>query len=618
MYKIILLLFFSFEVHANEFITSNNSIIDITQSGTGLSLQDDGMANVPIGFNFMFGDQTYNNISIAMNGFMTFDSVNTFNSNVTRRRNYLAEQFPSTGYNQSIKPLHSDFIRRSSGNQSPYYQTLGEGAAQYFVVMWHDVSEYSNGRKSTFEAILYETTNEIEFLYEEVNIDNNDASIGLQYSMTDYVEYLWYDDTNQTSLERTSFAITTKEEVDESFTSLSSTCLENSNVSIYCSIYDLDTNNVDVLNENSFLDNIYGIENNDADIYGFDQDELIYGNVFTISVENDYFDEQESVDLITNLDTLDTPQDNDEFIDNNVLIEPIENILLIDEGFEDIGFEITSISELPIIDIESDNIDIVELEIIEEFFEEEIMEDIEELEEIEEEEQNEQIEIVEENEEEEENNNQSIEVSLETNRQGVEFVNQNVSSSSQQEQTNNQVVSSSVSFDGSGINNQSTQETQQQNTILSNINIVPIDMGQGLGATQIASVEITSVDLTTQIETLTTQVMSISEAQQIEQNFIENKKEEIQAQINSQNETGEYSITLQDDIIGLMGFVPNFNQYYIKLPDRQNFYQPTQIYTNNILYDNNNAMGSLIGISNARHNIMRGQSTIEQLNRRYE
>jgi hypothetical protein len=618
MYKIILLLFFSFEVHANEFITSNNSIIDITQSGTGLSLQDDGMANVPIGFNFMFGDQTYNNISIAMNGFMTFDSVNTFNSNVTRRRNYLAEQFPSTGYNQSIKPLHSDFIRRSSGNQSPYYQTLGEGAAQYFVVMWHDVSEYSNGRKSTFEAILYETTNEIEFLYEEVNIDNHDASIGLQYSMTDYVEYLWYDDTNQTSLERTSFAITTKEEVDESFTSLSSTCLENSNVSIYCSIYDLDTNNVDVLNENSFLDNIYGIENNDADIYGFDQDELIYGNVFTISVENDYFDEQESVDLITNLDTLDTPQDNDEFIDNNVLIEPIENILLIDEGFEDIGFEITSISELPIIDIESDNIDIVELEIIEEFFEEEIMEDIEELEEVEEE-QNEQIEIVEENEEEEEeNNNQSIEVSLETNRQGVEFVNQNVSSSSQQEQTNNQVVSSSVSFDGSGINNQSTQETQQQNTILSNINIVPIDMGQGLGATQIASVEITSVDLTTQIETLTTQVMSISEAQQIEQNFIENKKEEIQAQINSQNETGEYSITLQDDIIGLMGFVPNFNQYYIKLPDRQNFYQPTQIYTNNILYDNNNAMGSLIGISNARHNIMRGQSTIEQLNRRYE
>ena len=37
-------------------------------------------------------------------GFMTFDSVSTFNSNVSRRRNYLAEQFPSTGYNQSIKP----------------------------------------------------------------------------------------------------------------------------------------------------------------------------------------------------------------------------------------------------------------------------------------------------------------------------------------------------------------------------------------------------------------------------------------------------------------------------------------------------------------------------------
>ena len=80
------------------FNVSEQSIIDITQTGTGLSLSDDGLANVPIGFDFVFGNQTYNNITIAMNGFMTFDSVSTFNSNVSRRRNYLAEQFPSTGF----------------------------------------------------------------------------------------------------------------------------------------------------------------------------------------------------------------------------------------------------------------------------------------------------------------------------------------------------------------------------------------------------------------------------------------------------------------------------------------------------------------------------------------
>ena len=73
MYKIILLLLFSLPVHANKFTTSNSSIIDITQTGTGLSLSDDGLANVPIGFDFVFGNQTYNNITIAMNGFMTFD-----------------------------------------------------------------------------------------------------------------------------------------------------------------------------------------------------------------------------------------------------------------------------------------------------------------------------------------------------------------------------------------------------------------------------------------------------------------------------------------------------------------------------------------------------------------
>ena len=133
---------------------------------------------------------------------------------------------------------------------------------------------------------MYETTNDIEFIYDEINIDQHDASIGLQYSMTDYVEYLWYDDTNQTSLERTSFAITTKEEIDESFTSLTSSCLEDSDTSILCSVYDLDTNDIDLLDENSFLDDLYSFGTNDEDIYGFDQDELIYGNVFTISVES--------------------------------------------------------------------------------------------------------------------------------------------------------------------------------------------------------------------------------------------------------------------------------------------------------------------------------------------
>jgi len=632
MFRLILLLFFSVTTFANPtFQIGTDPLIDISQTGTGLSLSDDGIKNVAIGFDFTFGSNTYDNVTVAMNGFLTFSSVTQFNSDVTRRRNYLSEQFPSAGYNNSIKPLHSDFIRRSSGNQSPYYQTFGNTSDtnQYFVVMWDNVSEYSNGRKSTFEVILYETTNDIKFLYDEVNIDQHSASIGLQYSMTDYVEYLWYDDTNSTSLELEEFSLTTAPVVDESFEALSSSCLEDSDISILCDVYDLNTNDL----TEDFLDftGIYTGYDDDFGSTGIDEDEIFYGISFTLHDEDEYFSENiEGVETdfsIITIDTLNTLEGERHELDlyhiDDSDITFSGDILLggeLDE-FELDYFSIEELDELPIIiDIitHDEETHFAELEIIEEIFndEEEIHEEEERQEEEEElheesvEEVFEEDTIEEEIEEERTGQNRNIEIANATNAQGVRVANQSTSSSQQNNiQNNNQTISSNMSFESAGVSNQIAAEQNQTNTVLQSINIIPMDMGGGIANTQIAAVEITTVDLETQIASISTEVMSISEAQSLQESVIQSNLADIQEQSQEvQEETGEYSVDLQNSLIGIIGFVPNWNTYMTQLPDNQNWYQDNYLVENITLLDNNEALTSLIGYSSQQHSAMSSQS----------
>ena len=238
MFRLITLLFLTTSAWATDpvFNIGTDPIIDITGTGTGLSLGDDSMSGLKnIGFDFTFYDQTFNQVNISMNGFFTFQS----NFSVPRVRNYRSETLPATSFNYSVFPAWSDYIRRSSGNQSPYIQTFGQTADtdQYFVIMWDNVSEYSNGLKSTFQAILYETTNEIAFRYDELRIQNHDITIGLQGN-NEAVTYLRYEDTGSTTfIETDDFSVSTS--IDESFSNLSSECLIDSAFSELCDVYDL-------------------------------------------------------------------------------------------------------------------------------------------------------------------------------------------------------------------------------------------------------------------------------------------------------------------------------------------------------------------------------------------
>ena len=255
------------------FTVGTDPIIDITGTGTGLSLGDDNMSGMkPLGFDFEFYGQTFDEVNISMNGFFTFQS----NFSVPRSRNYLSETLPATSFNYSVFPAWSDFIRRSSGNQSPYIQTFGQTSDtdQYFVVMWDNVSEYSNGLKSTFQAILYETTNEISFRYDELRIQNHDITIGVQGN-NEAVTHMRYEDNNSsTYIVTDDFSITTAVVVDESYDNLSSECLVDSSYSTLCDVYNLSYED-DYLEEDTT--DLMGSGLTEAMMYGYDSEEEFYG-----------------------------------------------------------------------------------------------------------------------------------------------------------------------------------------------------------------------------------------------------------------------------------------------------------------------------------------------------
>ena len=594
-------------------------IIDITGTGQGLSLGDDSMSGMKnIGFDFTFYDQTFSQVNISMNGFFTFQS----NFSVPRVRNYRSETLPATSFNYSVFPAWSDYIRRSSGNQSPYIQTFGQTADtdQYFVIMWDNVSEYSNGLKSTFQAILYETTNEIAFRYDELRIQNHDLTIGIQGN-NEAVTYMRYEDTNSTTfIETDDFSVSTA--IDESFSNLSSECLIDADFSELCDVYDL---------TNSFEsdDFLYGVD--EDIIFGYDEDEMFYG----YNMGEDEFTDTSTIVLgvVGDRGSFDY-NDGDIFITDDIDFDSFIDVNLEDDTLFihlDSEYDIEFLDPLPDLE-EIDFLEIVEIE--EEFIEhfEEVQERMEEdflvfmEEEISEEEF---VEVVEELfneeeaiEEEEESLDEAIdeitpeEVEEEQEEKGAtrrnivttrNLVSNLVSSvvrgsyTSSNNNSGNNTNSVNVSntsmanVNSPTVSNQVADNQVQTNTVLQSITIMPMPGVDNTPSVVMAEVQVTTME--NQLESVTSSVMTASEADQVAVQIV---SQNIQAQQEenqrSQNESGEYNAQGQANLLAFMGYSAGFNAYQnMNIPDGSNWYEPRTIYANVVLDDNISGYYNLVG-----------------------
>lgn len=137
-----------------------------------------------IPFSFKFYENTYTEVNISQNGYITFATDY-----------YSQNEIPSPRTpNNRIAPYANRFyldtgswVRYKSGGTTPN---------RYFVVEWHDVSDpYNYQNKSRFETIIYENGN-ILFQYQAMSIPNLCGSAGIEDSSgTDGLAYLSFCST---------------------------------------------------------------------------------------------------------------------------------------------------------------------------------------------------------------------------------------------------------------------------------------------------------------------------------------------------------------------------------------------------------------------------------------
>jgi hypothetical protein len=158
-----------------------NEFMDISGTGTiaeNASNSDDNGDIVPIGFEFSFFGNTYTEIGVCSNGYMTFGPDLSDFSN---------DPIPTaTDPNDLIAPLWDDFDPVPDDPEDPdgvvYYETQGMEPDRVFIAQWTNMRQFGDSDSNTFQAILYEGSNMIEFRYGLITPEGTpgDYTIGVE------------------------------------------------------------------------------------------------------------------------------------------------------------------------------------------------------------------------------------------------------------------------------------------------------------------------------------------------------------------------------------------------------------------------------------------------------
>ena len=174
---------------------------------------------------------------------------------------------------------------------------------------------------------------------------------------------------------------------------------------------------------------------------------------------------------------------------------------------------------------------------------------------------------------------------------------------------------SSVSSSPS-ISDQIASVQVQTNNVLQSIEILPMPTMDNTPSVVMAEVQVTSME--NQIESVTSTMVTSSEAEQIAEEIVANN---IRAQQESsqtqQEESGQYDSQGQSNLIAYMNYVPNFSDYTsANITDQTNWYTPTVIYASVTLEDNAGYSFMVSDSMNTLQNMTGGQSTEFFIDRR--
>ena len=149
-----------------------NNLRNISASGTFLSLGDDEVSGaISLGFNFDFYGNTYSQVYVSSNGFLTFNPGSDDGC-------CSGPSLPDGNSDPSnlVAGFWND-LNNPQGNIR--YQTTGSPGSQEFVVGFYDVPHFFDGPRVTFEMILHEGSNNIELQYGAAPNDGSSVTIGI-------------------------------------------------------------------------------------------------------------------------------------------------------------------------------------------------------------------------------------------------------------------------------------------------------------------------------------------------------------------------------------------------------------------------------------------------------
>lgn len=137
----------------------------------GLGGTDDGDVEVQIGFDFNFYGTDYNSVWAHTNGLLKFGSENplTFFEFLE-----LPDTAPPNNY---IAPFWDDFNPKANSG-ALYTKTQGSAPNRRLIVQWHDLQHFKESETGgpqgsvTFQAILYEGSNDIVIQYLDTTFDD--------------------------------------------------------------------------------------------------------------------------------------------------------------------------------------------------------------------------------------------------------------------------------------------------------------------------------------------------------------------------------------------------------------------------------------------------------------
>lgn len=123
----------------------------------------------PIGFDFPFYENTYSQLRVSTNGYLTLDT--SVSEQLPRNLALPSDQKP----NNIIAPFWDDLIK---GSGTIYYAN----GVDYFAVQWSSVSRFNSSYPLTFQVLLFNNGN-ILFQYEEMSVGLetlSSASVGIE------------------------------------------------------------------------------------------------------------------------------------------------------------------------------------------------------------------------------------------------------------------------------------------------------------------------------------------------------------------------------------------------------------------------------------------------------